>query len=240
MTHLDNEQHIAAYLLGSLDEGERRRAEPELIEHIAGCDPCRELYVALKETTSDLALVAEPIAMSPEFEDRVLGAVRAEGVDTLAARRAQRVPKFARKALVASIAAVLALSGTTAYLYSSRQEERRLQQQAAAIIHDPAAAHVDLCKEEARCNVSVLPSGKGVLVAANLPAPPEGKVMELWLLKEGIPTPAKVFEGVRGQVWLLFEVAPGHYDHAAITIEPGPHGTQRPTGPMIYSGELTA
>jgi predicted anti-sigma-YlaC factor YlaD len=59
--HERMEELIAAYGLDALDADERRRAQAELIGHIASCEPCRALFRDTSGVAADLALAIAPV-----------------------------------------------------------------------------------------------------------------------------------------------------------------------------------
>ena len=79
----------------------------------------------------------------------------------------------------------------------------------------------------------------GLLVAADLPPLPEGKVYELWAIAGGKPLPAGLF-GVDAQGKGRLAVAPlpggATVDVFAVTLEPA-GGVQSPTGAMYLASK---
>jgi hypothetical protein len=74
------------FVLGTLDGFER----VDLVDHISQCARCREDISALSTSINDLAVLAEPMAPSPGFEERVLAAISAISV-TAASRPAEHL-----------------------------------------------------------------------------------------------------------------------------------------------------
>jgi len=79
----------------------------------------------------------------------------------------------------------------------------------------------------------------GLLVAADLPPLPEGKIYELWAIAGGKPLPAGLF-GVDAQGKGRLAVAPlpggASVDVFAVTLEPA-GGVQSPTGAMYLASK---
>jgi Anti-sigma-K factor rskA len=79
-----------------------------------------------------------------------------------------------------------------------------------------------------------------VLVGHGVTRPPTGRILQLWLMRAGVPTSAGVFLPNGGVVALPVHVDPGGFDGVAVTIERGPDGSAQPTRPPSYAGVLTA
>jgi anti-sigma-K factor RskA len=79
----------------------------------------------------------------------------------------------------------------------------------------------------------------GLLVAADLPPPPEGKVYELWAIAGGKPLPAGLFtvdpEG-KGRLTVAPLAGVTAVDVFAVTLEPA-GGVQSPTGAMYLASK---
>ena len=86
--------------------------------------------------------------------------------------------------------------------------------------------------------MSVLPSGKGVLIAQGLSPAPSGSVYELWLSEDARYVPVRTFTPDGGDVVLPFSTTSGSYTGAAITVER--HYVTQPTRAPSYSGSLSA
>src|SRR6266542_4298875 len=77
-SHVEIEELIAAYAVHALDVNERAHVQTEILEHIAGCDACRNLFRDLNELSGDLALAAPPARVSEDLETRIMDAARGE------------------------------------------------------------------------------------------------------------------------------------------------------------------
>ena len=92
--------------------------------------------------------------------------------------------------------------------------------------------------EPPRGEVIRLEDDRAVLIAENLPAEPEDKVCQTWLLRDGIPEPAGTFESREGGI----TAAPieGSLEGAAavaVTVEPA-GGSSAPTDDPLLSTNL--
>ncbi len=75
-----------------------------------------------------------------------------------------------------------------------------------------------------------------MLNVSDLPPLPEGHVYEVWLIGEGAPVPAGTFNQSTARHAIVAE--PGAFQTLAITIEPGPLGTEAPTSDPIATASL--
>lgn len=241
--HHDIEQTIAAYALDAMSETERAIILPDLLDHLSACDGCRETYHSFRETAGDLALGVPATPVTPEFEARVMGAIRGEPRPVKA--RPARSRWVARVVMAASLAAVAGL-GLVSYSAVSdlRDERARVQrsERILAVLADPTLQRFPLSGPDAQGSVTlaVANDGRAVLTGSGLPRIDSGRVFELWLMQNGTPVPAGVFTADGGDAILLLQHDPRRFDAAAITVEPGPDGTAAPTSDVIFSVKLRA
>jgi hypothetical protein len=162
----------AAYVLGALepDEAEAYR------RHLDRCDTCRA-EVAGMERVADALLVAVPQYRPPVgLRRRVLRAVRAGSRRKQPARR--RAPALAGALAFALVALVIALAshGST----------------------DVKVLHARVLDSTATADVR-LTNGHAELIVRHLPAPPAGRIYEVWLERPGArPTPTTALFSVTG------------------------------------------
>ncbi len=84
----------------------------------------------------------------------------------------------------------------------------------------------------------LIPSdGKPSFVMQGAPAPAGDRVYEIWLLKDGQPTPAGTFRPVDGTTIVEVELDPTGFDLVALTEEPA-GGSALPTGDVLMAGEI--
>jgi anti-sigma-K factor RskA len=243
MDHRQLEEAIAAYALGALDDPERVEVERALVEHLPGCASCRQMLADFREVAGDLALLAPPERVPPEAEERILGAPLPARP---AAARAASVPVrrrwSARLAVAAAAAAVAALGGWNLRLASDVREARaqaRLVAGAMSLMGAPDAHSATLAGDRGGL-VFVWRPGEAVLVGEDVEPPPSGRVLQLWLMRDGVPTSAAVFRPTDGVVLVRIRVDPTGFERVAVTVEPGPDGSPRPSGAPVYAGLLTA
>jgi anti-sigma-K factor RskA len=78
--------------------------------------------------------------------------------------------------------------------------------------------------------------GDGVVLVENLPAPPEGRVYQVWRIADGAPTSIGVFdEGQRTGGVPMGSL--GGADTVGVTLEP-PGGSAAPTPPILATVSL--
>jgi len=235
--HVEIQEAIAAYVTHSLDPQERANTEHELLEHLPGCPSCTALLRDLRELAGDLALIPDARRVSETGEARVMTAVT--GTRPESAVRARTAWPRAAAGVVAIVIAASAVLNVIVVSRSHQDEARaRAALQAIALVSDPRAQHAVLQGPSGSLAMSVLPTGKGVLIAQGLASAPSGSVYELWLAQDSRYVPVRVFSPDNGDVVLPFTAVAGQYTGAAITIEKG-YVTQ-PTRAPSYSGSLTA
>ena len=240
MEHEQLEEAVAAYALGALDEAERPEVERALLDHLPGCASCREMLNDFREVTGDLALVAPRRGVPEAVEERILDGIREQRQHTPPRAPARRSP-WSRIAVAAVAAAVVGLGAWNLQLASRvRDSDARTEQVASALslIGSPDARSAALSGESGSL-VLVWQPGEAVLVGHDVAAPPSGKVLQLWLMRAGVPTSVGAFRPDDGIVVLPVSVDPMGFDRVAITIERAPRAS-RPTSAPIFSAPLTA
>lgn len=236
MSHERFEELVIAHAVdGTLDADGAR----ELIPHLAGCDECRNLLRDLEGVAGDLALAAPPATPPAGLEQRIVDAARA----TAPVARTVPIGRARRMLGVAAAVAALALGSTSVVLYNVVERERRDDRAIATaldLIGDPDAriARLSAPDGDASGIVAIGDDGSGVLVVDDLPATPQGKVHELWLIADGKPRAIDVFSIDGGREIVAFETRVRKATAAAITLEDGPLGSPVPTGDMLLSGDV--
>jgi anti-sigma-K factor RskA len=219
---------IAAYAIGAVPEDE----VPQIRAHILTCEAC---FAEAEGFAEALALMPETVGETPlsaNFEDKVIAAVRPEG--SPAKTRVVRRPRF-RLSLAAGLASllVIALAGTTIWFGSSWAKQRNYQNVVAALVHDRDA--LQLSGPGGAEAILASTSDGSVLVTVDLGEAPEGRDYQLWLMDDGVPTPANTFD-VDGSVIVIetdFDLR--GFEGAAITVEPEGGSTAPTTEPVLTS-----
>lgn len=220
-------EDVAAYALGALDSEEL----PAFEEHLAGCERCQHELAQMRATAVKLPAAMNPAKPPEQLKQRVMTVVRAEAAQQSAGRRPadaqthrKRRPRvlqpFAfRAGLALAGAAAVALVVVVVVLVSGGSSPVRTF---PGIVHAPGAS------------ASVRESGSTAqLRVANLPAPPIGRIYEVWLQRKGAaPRPASVlFATTNGSVTVPASLR--GVQTLLVTAEPRPHGSLSPTRPPI-------
>lgn len=238
MDHDAIRQAIAAYALDALDGDQRGRVEHDLVEHLPGCAECSAMLRDFREVASDLGVASAPRAASEASEEKLLAAVRAQS----AGRRSVRTGRAWVRVSAVAAAAMLAASSTVAATFAVRAV--RAENRAAALARAvriagaPDARTVPLRGREGSMIVVYRPGGAAVLVGDGIAAPPAGRVLELWLQRNGRSIPIRTFTPRGGVVSLALSIDLEAYTAIAITVERG--FVRAPTSAPIYAATLGA
>jgi anti-sigma-K factor RskA len=216
----------AAYALDALDADERRAFE----EHLSGCPRCRDEIADLSRTAALLAHAAAPAEPPPGLRGRILAEARADrGATVIPLRRRPRMVygvAAAATALAASVAIALGIHA------ASLSDDLDATESALEVLADPAARTVAMEGGEGRLVVSR--SGQAVLVLRGLPAAPEGKTYEAWVIQDGQPQPAGLFDGDAERELVLLDRPVPDDVTVAVTLERA-GGVEAPEGPVLMS-----
>jgi len=227
-----------AYAVDALDDHER-----ELFErHLADCADCRAEVASLREAAATLP-ESTPASPPPALRDSVLAGIRTVRPlpplpTSVAAERARtRRPLWRNpSALLAAAAAVVAIGGAV-MVTQPWDDEARAPSAAERVIEADDAREVTVKLDGATATLFHSPSqGRAALVTDDLPAPPAGKVYELWLQKDGVMVPAGLMPAGEDQEFLLSGDTSGA-TAAGITVEPA-GGSDEPTTTPIALFEL--
>lgn len=225
-----------AYAVDALDDHER-----ELFErHLAECADCRAEVDSLREAAATLTS-AEPVPPPQSVRDALLAGITTVRPlppevphleDVREARRTRRLPAF-----LAAAAAVVAAVGVGAAVTQPWEPDDRPPTAAERVIEADDARRVSLELDGATATLyHSAELGQAAIVTDDMPPPPEGKVYELWLQRDGEMVPAGLMP-VREDQELLLEGDASDATAAGITIEPA-GGSSRPTSPPIALFEL--
>ncbi len=222
----------AAYALHALDREEERAFE----DHLSRCAHCREELASFQGAAAALAYNVDAPAPPPTLRQRILAEARSERTNVVPLRRRWALPVTGGVAAVAASAA-LALgvwSASLSQTLESEREARAEQARALAVLSDPDADRIPI--SGAHGTLVVAPDGRAALVVSRLARAPENKTYEAWVIEDGAPLPAGLFDarGDRAVVALDRRVPSGAV--VAVTVE-REGGADRPTGEPIFTAK---
>jgi anti-sigma-K factor RskA len=220
----------AAYALDALDENERRTFE----EHLSGCARCREELADLSQTAALLAHGAPAATPPPALRERILTDARRDG-------GAKVIPFPRRSRVVLGVAGVVTAAAAViaiAFGVQSASLSRDLDeaQEAVSVLGDPAARAIPLRGADGRLVVNS--EGSAALVVQGLRPAPEGKTYELWVIRDGAPRPAGIFEGDDERDVVLLDERVDENATVAVTLERD-GGVDAPTSRLLFSATPT-
>jgi anti-sigma-K factor RskA len=226
-----------AWVLGALPADEERR----FAEHLVGCDVCQREVAELQMVADTLPLAAPQIAPPPELKERIMATVRAEAAVLEAAApeadvaptrtpaaapapaRAPREKKKRRwfiglRPIPAAVAAavLIALGVAGGVLLSGGPSAKTVQAQVVG----PPGASAALTVADNRATLKV----------DDFPAPPSGRVYQVWLKRPGRPPdPTTALFRVRdGSATVDVPGSMKGVDQVLVTAEPD-GGSRAPT-----------
>jgi hypothetical protein len=236
----EHRDDVGAWVLGALPEDEHER----FAAHLSGCEVCRREVAELQMVADTLPLAAPQLAPPPELKERIMAQVRAEAAVLEAAgpeadavpgprprpkpkRRFFRMPAIALRPIPVAVAAavLIALGVGGGILLSGGPSGKTVQAQVVA----PAAPG-------ARASLTVA-DDRATLKVDDFPAPPPGRVYQVWLKRPGRPPdPTTALFRVRGGNATVD--VPGSMkgvDQVLVTAEPD-GGSRAPTrDPIIVA-----
>jgi anti-sigma-K factor RskA len=252
--HAATRDLLGAFALGAVDaeEAEMVRA------HLATCAECQAEMAELWLAVDSLPNTIEPMEPSPALRDRIAAAVMAEAASPAPASLApsatpaaepvstiapmppapepirQPASFWSRATPWAAAAAILLLLSAGLLVWNLRLREQLATTPVAETI---ALAPTDVAPD-ARGQVTYLPQDDlFILDVRDLPPLEPDQVYEVWLIGEdGVPAPAGVFDQPTDQHAIVADR--DRYNTLAITAEPGPLGTEAPTGEVVATASL--
>jgi anti-sigma-K factor RskA len=197
--------NAGAWVLGALDEEEAWNFQA----HLEVCAACRDEVGRLRIAADALPLAAPPVAPPPELKTRLMAIVEAEAAAQPAPPREREREPFwrgllARPAFAAAAAALLIVAGGIAG-FAAR----------GGTSPTPTARVIPMTVSGARAQgakAEIVQNGQGYVVrVSGMPAPPAGRVYQVWLQRDGgAPSPDAVFtvdRTGRGAVGVLGKVS---------------------------------
>ena len=240
----EHRDDAGAWVLGALPADEHER----FAAHLPGCEVCRREVAELQMVADTLPLAAPQMAPPPELKERIMATVRAEAAVLEAAgpeadtapgapvhapvrpkqkRRRWRLPAIALRPIPAAVAAavLIALGVGGGILLSGGSSGKTVQAQVVA----PAAP-------AARASLTVA-DDRATLKVRDFPAPPSGRVYQVWLKRPGRPPDptTALFRVSGGNATVDVPGSMKGVDQVLVTAEPD-GGSRAPTrDPVIIA-----
>ena len=229
-THTED---VAAWTLSALEE----REAAEFAAHLETCDSCQAEVEALLPAAEVLGMAAPQVAPPHALRDRIMSVARAEAQLLNAAGpeldRAPVKPKRKRDrrlsfgpAFAGSMAcALLALGITAGFVIEHRDSGSSTKTYEAAAEGMTALATVD--------------SDRVTLHLDGMKPPPDGRIYQVWFLKDGTPVPTNArFVPKNGKATIAVDKDLGDTQHVVITDEK-PGGAREPTGDLAVDAKIS-
>jgi anti-sigma-K factor RskA len=221
-----------AYVLGAMPVAEREAFEA----HLSTCAICRDEVEELRPAAAALPMASPLMTPPPALKDRIMAEVEREaellGAAGAGADRPERVRRE-RRGLgwlsgwrLAPVAAALLVAGVLAGTTLGGPDTRTI------------TADVDAAGASAELQVE---GDSATLVAQNLPAPPEGRVYEVWLMPEGsdTPEPTDVLFEPRDDGSAVAAIPDVEGKRQILVTDEPRGGRDEPSGQVLMSAELS-
>jgi len=249
--HIDD---FEGYALRLLDDAELREGE----RHLASCPTCRGGVADAEAVAHTLLSALPPIEPRACLEERVMAAfgaaVEQQRLDAIGPTPLPAAPpareSFWRRlfapAPALAFALVLAVAGLLAWGVATNnrladREDTLARHQAVVDAVSRGGRAVALAPQatgiEGSAALVIPPDGTPSLLMQGAPVPAGDRVYEIWLLRDGQPTPAGTFRPGDGTTIVGLDLDPAGFDLVAITEEPA-GGSALPTGEVLMAGEL--
>jgi anti-sigma-K factor RskA len=247
MSDLDRERFEdmkEAFALGALSDEERREVKEHLLRNPEDQAEVDELI----SIASLLALSPVEQEPSPGLRKDLMQIVRAEASAPEPERPSifENLTNFLGYRRLAAGVAVVALIGLLSWNLLLQGEIQDLQSRFEVAQKQPETAEprrvLELQPAESAGQASgeliVLKGEQGLLVTKNMPQIPEGRVLQIWVIKDDKPKPSGLFHpDEEGPVAASLTRAPTKGVVVAITIEPA-GGSPQPTSDPIMTTQL--
>jgi anti-sigma-K factor RskA len=228
--HGDCGGDAAAYALGALDAAEAEAFR----RHLATCAICQDEVVSFEQTAGALALAAPQLRAPRSLRRRIMRAVRAEpdlrlrpARRELVSRRRWGVMGLPRAAWAGGVAVAVALAaggfGLAELTATGGQATRVIS---ARVVGSTGRAQLRLR------------GPRGELIVNHFPAPPKGRIYEVWLQRgDGAPSPTSALFSVTASGSAAVDVPGDLHGVRVVMVTPEPlGGSAAPThAPVIVA-----
>jgi anti-sigma-K factor RskA len=219
--------NAAAYLLGALESGEAETFR----RHLTTCVVCRDEVATLQAVADALPVAAPQQAPPRRLKRAVMSSIRKEPRTREAAARRRLRFAPARLAFVVSVAliAAAAIGGGIELSSGGSGGPGGVRVVRASVLAPGASAVVRLS------------SGHAELIVRHLPAPPVGKIYEVWLERNGgAPSPTKALFGVTSTGAGAVDVPGNMHGVSRVLVTPEPlGGSPLPTHAPVIVARLS-
>jgi anti-sigma-K factor RskA len=256
MSHREFEELAAGYVLGALEPDD----EHDFQRHLDGCATCEATVRELEAVAGELAYAAPPADPPDTLWAGIRRQIEPEAARPVAAPGASPRRRGRGRGLLqglAAAAAIVLLAVLSVWNLNLREQNAAIRDRVAALeratqlANDPNASLVTLddAPGPAGAQATVIASSRqdrGVLLVESLPPLARDRVYELWGVPQGDIAKAQkalTFVPLRrqGVQTLEFEVPIQPGTVFAITDEPGPDGSEKPTTqPLLVGAPRTA
>lgn len=247
--HPELENSVAAFVLGAAEEEEM----DEVRAHLGGCAECRELVTRLQRAADALPMAADMVQPPAQLKLRILKSAAASprtAAHHPARSRMVLFPQaptlrrswrphlsaiFPTAAIAALALAVLALGAWNLRLVDQLNHQPSFSAVAATTL----SGQGELVGAQATLldfnNQSV-----ALVTFSRLPAPPPGKVYEVWLTSAtGAAANVAVFQpDADGSKTVVLNRDVRKYKLISVTVEDGPSGAPAPTQAPVLAGKI--
>jgi anti-sigma-K factor RskA len=228
-----------AYALGALSEEERREVEEYLGTH----SELRTEVDDLRSVANLLALAPREYEPSPKLRRDLMNRISSSPVETPAADPSTRQGGLLRRlfgpgGLAAAAVLALVTIGMVTWNASLQEENQALQGELQGQRTSSYALQGTGAAQEVRGEVVRLGDERAVLIADDLPAPPENKTYEAWIIRDDVPEPAGLFEPNKtGSAAAPIEGPIEDADAVAVTVESS-GGSSTPTDDPLITANI--
>jgi anti-sigma-K factor RskA len=217
-----------AYVLGALPDDERAA----YVAHLETCAACQAEVEELRVAVHALPMAAPAMKPPPALKARIMAEVEREAALLASASEPRREPKTKRRWRFSWPVGAVALACVTLLLGLVA---------GAALVDGGRTVQFEAVASMGQTSAELQVDGdKGVLVASDLPAPPEGSTYMVWLVgPDGKPKPTSALFKPRGDGSATASVT-GVDDAQAVVVntEESPD-VMEPTSPVLLTATLS-